>query len=464
MHSALGLVRHAGNEALLNALEMSVLAAQAGVPLHVHAEGLRGTGKTSILRAARRVLPPIRRVRGCLYNCDPERPHCPHHRHLDPAQLAALGEEWVPMPFREISHSARVGTAVGSIDLERLVDAAHPAAALLPGTIPQAHRGILFIDEINRLAETAPELADVLLDAMGTKPGRVQIEETGLPPVELPVAVTVWAASNPDEDPGPLEEIRRQLSDRFDLAVPMGRPSDAAVVAQILAAIEAAAPLPPAEGEVARLAALAQRLPGVRLPVGLRQAIADLHARFNLESLRAAQAMQFGVRLHACCVGRSEAELPDLAALAPLALHHRVDSDTLARVVAHLRALLAGRPEQVAGAAAPLPDRSLPAAGAPGSPGAFRPLPDAGPPMGQQSAAQATAPALWRRLWQGLLGAPPPSGLAPATPPGSTLHAMQTAVQIDPQQLAPTAPPAVARPIQALAPGELVRTEDELLR
>lgn len=458
MHSALGLVRHPGNESLLNAIEMSVLAAQAGVPLHLHAEGLRGTGKTSIMRAVRRILPPIRRIPGCLYNCDPARPHCPHHRHLDPAQVAALGEEWVPMPFREISPSARVGSAVGSLDLERLVDAAHPAAALLPGTIPQAHRGILFIDEINRLAETAPELADVLLDAMGTKPGRVQIEETGLPPVELPVAVTVWAASNPDEDPGPLEEIRRQLSDRFDLVVPMGRPAEAAVVAQILAVMEATAPLPPAEPEAARLAALAARLSGVALPLGIRQVIADLHARFSLESLRAAQAMQFGVRLHACCAGRSEAELTDLAQVAPLALHHRVDGETMSRVVTHLRALVAGRPEQVAGAATPLPARTPPPApsrdSAPPAPGARSDAAPAGTPG---------PPSIWRRLWHGLVGAPPSTARPAAGTTGTPgTAAPVAAVNTDPLQMPPVAPPAVARPIEALAPGELVRTEEEL--
>jgi len=52
---------------------------------------------------------------------------------------------------------------------------------MLPGTLPQAHRGIVLVDEVNRLADTAPELTDILLDAMGTKPGRVQIEETVYP-------------------------------------------------------------------------------------------------------------------------------------------------------------------------------------------------------------------------------------------------------------------------------------------
>lgn len=350
MDSVLGLVRHSGNDGLFRAIEMSLLATASGQPLHLHAEGLRGTGKTTIMRAVRRILPRIRRIKGCLYNCDPAYPHCPVHRALPAAEVAGLGEEWVPMPFLEISHSAKVGTVVGSIDLGRLVSPTQPEAALLPGTIPQAHRGIIFVDEINRLAETAPELADVLLDVMGTKPGRVQIEETGLPAVELPVQVTVWAASNPDEDPGPLEDIRRQLSDRFDFAVYTDRPGDAAVVAEILALTGGAVwhrPLSPADETRAelfrsRVAGRVTALRTVQVPQQLRQHVAEIYSRFNVESLRAVQAIQLGMRLTACLSDRNEPGPEDLARIAPLALRHRVDGETIKKVTAHLTALNAG--------------------------------------------------------------------------------------------------------------------------
>ena len=69
---------------------------------------------------------------------------------------------------------------------------------------------------------------------MGNKPGRLQIEEAGLPTVEITIQVSVWAASNPDEDPGPLEEVRRQLSDRFDMVVYMGRPGSVDAVVKML--------------------------------------------------------------------------------------------------------------------------------------------------------------------------------------------------------------------------------------
>jgi len=383
MESVLGLVRHSGNEGLLRAIEMSLLAAVSGQALHLHAEGLRGTGKTTIMRAARRVLPRIRRIKGCLYNCDPAYPHCPIHRRLTPDQVLMLEDEWVPMPFLEISHSAKVGSAVGSIDLGRLVNPGQPEAALLPGTIPQAHRGIIFVDEINRLAETAPELADVLLDVMGTKPGRVQIEETGIPSVELGVQVTVWAASNPDEDPGPLEEIRRQLSDRFDFVVYTDRPTDAAAVERILVAAEEvgrhrqASRVDDVRTEQWRtqLLARAASLPTVQMPQPLRQGVAELYSRFSLESLRAVQALQAGMRLAACLDKRQEASLEDLARVATLALRHRVDGETMKKITAHLVGLspkpegatvpAAARPRFPnisfgAAAVQPLPEKNVP--------------------------------------------------------------------------------------------------------
>lgn len=498
MEALLGLVRHKGNAALFSAVEMSVLSTLAGVPLHLHAEGLRGTGKTSILRAARHALPRIRRVRGCLYNCDPAAPHCPEHRHLAPGELERLGTEWVPMPFLEISHSAKVGTVVGSIDLGRLVNAAEPAAALLPGTLPQAHRGIVFVDEINRLAETAPELADVLLDAMGTRPGRVQIEETGLPPVEMPLVVSVWAASNPDEDPGPLEEIRRQLSDRFDFVIPTARPEEPSVVEAILSALEGdRRPAPPveagAEAQRARFGEAAGRLAGVRVPAWLRSEVAALYTRFGLESLRAPQAILWGVRLAACLAGRQEANWEDLALVAPLALQHRVEPETLGRIVQHLQALPVprtagaagaqggtqgiapgGEGRQIAGAAAGLP---VPAAGgsaqadarAPAPPADSPPAPPAGAapatpgPAGSPGAAQRQAGTPARRrdhlpLWQRLCswvrrGAARP-GMAGAGP----------ARGVDPARHPPEAPPHRARPLRTLPESRLVYTEQDLRR
>lgn len=384
-------IRHPGNEALHFALELSTLGVARGHPMHVHAEGLRGTGKTTGIRAAARLLPSILRIAGCVYNCDPAHPHCPLHRGLSPAEVVRLGTESVPAPFLEISPSAKIGTVVGAIDLARLTDAASPAAALLPGTLARAHRGVVFVDEVNRLADTAPELADALLDVMGTKPGRLQIEETGLAPVVLSCRVSVWAASNPDEEPGPLADIRRQLADRFDLGVAMRRPTETETVLAVLrradlgregdgsgatgpamaADLAEAAGGAGAEGSAApapegtpRLRLELQARGGQvapRFPQELRGLLARIYCECQVESLRAVEAWQAAASLSALRGGRPEVALEDVQRTAPLALRHRLDAEDLARVLARLEGSALGPEASGHGAAlagaAPAPSR-----------------------------------------------------------------------------------------------------------
>lgn len=310
---------------------MSAAAAGRGRPLHLHAEGPRGTGKTSVLRAARAALAPIVRVRGCPYNCDPEAPHCPVHRDWSRGALAEGGAERVPAPFLELSASAKLATAVGAIDLARLLDRSRPEAALLPGTLARSHRGVVFVDEINRLADVAPELTDALLDVMGTKPGRLQIEEAGLPPVELTVDVTVWAASNPDEEPGPLEQTRLQLADRFDLRVAVEPPRDAAVVFALLQqGLGAAAPAPD-PGAAPGWPQDAGSGPEAAWPAHLLRFLADFYVRSGLDSLRALAAWREAAGILAAREGRRRVEAGDVRRAARWTLRGRLDPEAAER-------------------------------------------------------------------------------------------------------------------------------------
>ncbi len=343
MKSYTQLARHEGNETLFEVVEMAIISMLWEVPLHLHSEGLRGTGKTTIMRAAKQIMPLMVRIKDCLYNCDPDRPHCPNHKHLSKEEVAAIGSETVPRPFLEISHSAKIGTIAGSIDLAKITNAANPSAAILPGIIPQAHRGVIFIDEINRLADTSPEITDILLDVMGTKPGRVQIEETGLPIVEIPVQASVWAASNPDEEPGPLQEIRRQLSDRFDLVVEMGRSDNPDEIADIL--IQSELRRQGKEDETIRkdlsqhlkkqqaLERIARNYVNLSMPDFLRNYIARLYVKYDLESFRAIEAIQHAALLNCALREREQVLVADILKVIPLALKHRVDIDTLTKIM-----------------------------------------------------------------------------------------------------------------------------------
>ncbi|MBS4022389.1 MAG: magnesium chelatase [Dethiobacter sp.] len=322
------LIFHQGNEELQRFIELGIFAAGLEIPFHFHVEGVRGTGKTTLIRAARSQLPLIEKIEGCFYNCRPDQPHCPVHQ----ASSGTLASQFTPMPFLEISHSAKVGTVAGSIDLEKLTAVDNPSAAVLPGTLPRAHRGIVFVDEINRLADTSPSLVDILLDAMGTKPGRVQIEETGLTPVELQLAVSVWAASNPDEEPGPLQEIRRQLSDRFDFAVRIERPSQAETVRAIINAGQNNVYTGTHGFSLNR-----EQFSTVTLEENVEKFLAETYIRFNLESIRAVQAARLGALLHAAWQGKYKADFTDLAAVLPAALRHRLEAPKLLEITQFMR-------------------------------------------------------------------------------------------------------------------------------
>lgn len=388
-------IRHKGNDSLFLALEMSLISTAAGIPMHVHAEGLRGTGKTTVMRWARNMAPGITRIRGCVYQCRPDFPHCPLHSAA--GCDGRMETERVPMPFIEIGHGAKLGTILGSVDLAKITDPREPQAALLPGAIPVANRGIVFIDEINRLAETAPEITDVLLSLMGTKPGKIKIEEVGLEPWEIHVSSSVWAASNPDEDPGPLEEIRRQLSDRFDVVVPVHRPSDPQVVQELLlsrslsrhqavpgpdsdrqawirqapdrqawdqpASDRQASERPASDRQGYNLQASdrwasygsswdrrpmwvrklsdsilkkAREIRNVTVPPEIVRYMANLYVEYNIESLRAIESLELTARCLAAIREKQEVSFDEISTVMPMVLRHRTEPIVLSEILKDL--------------------------------------------------------------------------------------------------------------------------------
>lgn len=329
------IVRHSGNRPLFDILDVSVAGTLTGIPVHVHAEGLRGTGKTTIIRAFKEVLPKINRIKGCLYNCDPIKPHCPQHRNLTSEQIKVLGIEQISMPFLEISPSAKKGTVVGSIDLKKLSSQDRPEASLLLGTIPKAHRGIIFVDEINRIADTSPEIVDLLLDVMGTKPGRIQIEEAGLPVLEIPVQVSVWAASNPDEEPGPLEDIRRQLSDRFDFTVKVERPTNPWVIKKIISSDISPEDNISVRRKMMQFVKVQNTVEQFEPTEEIKNILSSMYVDYNIESLRCIEACLQGIKIRSALSQRSPS-IDDIIFVAQCALRHRADVKDLNKILRNL--------------------------------------------------------------------------------------------------------------------------------
>ena len=132
--------------------------------------GEKGTAKSTLVRALTQVLPPIDVVAGDRFSTDPAEtnPASPDGAFGPDAPVQTR-----PVRLVELPVGATEDRVAGSIDLkEALSDG---AVQFDPGLLAQAHRGILYVDEVNLLHD---HLVDLLLDAAAM--GTVTVERDGI--------------------------------------------------------------------------------------------------------------------------------------------------------------------------------------------------------------------------------------------------------------------------------------------
>eukprot|EP00986_Skeletonema_menzelii_P012499 scaffold6916_cov143-Skeletonema_menzelii.AAC.9 len=167
--------------------------------------GGHGTGKSVLARSMSRIVPShIQIVRGSEYNIHPDL-----EDGVDSFLLQRLhdGEkitetEFIPTPIVQIPLGVMEDSLVGAVDLENSLETGTPIFS--PGLLAKAHRGILYIDDINLLDD---EVIDILIKVMSD--GCVNVEREGLS-VTYPCRPLVIASYNPEEG-----ELREHLHDRF---------------------------------------------------------------------------------------------------------------------------------------------------------------------------------------------------------------------------------------------------------
>ncbi|MGW2900018.1 putative cobaltochelatase [Streptomyces sp. NPDC001212] len=350
--------------------------------------GEKGTAKSTAVRALSALLPQVDVVPGCRFSCDPGSPDpaCPDGPH-EPGSGTARPARMIELPV-----GASEDRLVGALDIERAL--AEGVKAFEPGLLADAHRGILYVDEVNLLHD---HLVDLLLDAAAM--GASYVEREGVS-VRHAARFLLVGTMNPEEG-----ELRPQLLDRFGLTVEvaasrepdqrvevvrrrLAHDDDPAAFAARWAAEEAAVRQ--------RIVAARELLPSVRLGDGALRQIAATCAAFEVDGMRADIVMARTATALAAWAGRTDVLAEDVRQAALLALPHRrrrnpfdapgLDEDKLDETLQEF-----GGPED---------DDPDPGPDGPGG-GGGQPAPDDGGPQGGDTAAQAES---------GEGGEPQPSG------------------------------------------------------
>ncbi|MFH9721400.1 putative cobaltochelatase [Streptomyces sp. NPDC017254] len=277
--------------------------------------GEKGTAKSTAVRALAELLPAVPVVTGCRFSCDPGSPDpgCPDGPH-ETGPGSERAARMVELPV-----GASEDRLVGSLDIEKALS--EGVKAFEPGLLAAAHRGILYVDEVNLLSD---HLIDHLLDAAAM--GSSYVEREGVS-VRHAARFLLVGTMNPEEG-----ELRPQLLDRFGLTVEVAasrEPEQRVEVVRRRLAFEddpAAFAARWADEETAlrgRITAARALLPRVTLGDAVLLQIAATCAAFEVDGMRADIVMARAATALAAWAGRTEVTSEDVRQAALLALPHR---------------------------------------------------------------------------------------------------------------------------------------------
>jgi len=278
--------------------------------------GEKGTAKSTIVRGLVDILPKIKVNNRCAFNCHPDSDIL-----CSGCQGASLNQKPVfrPCPVITLPLNATEDRVAGGMDFDRAVK--EGKKFLLPGLLASAHRGILYVDEINLLDD---HIVDIILDAAASGENRVERESLSH---NHPSQFILVGTMNPEEG-----DLRPQLLDRFGLCVEVSAEKDPEIRMDLMITREAYDHDPCKFNQefiletrtLAQAIVTARKLfPRVRMPGHLRSFIAELVTSHHVAGHRADLVIEQVARAHASYMGNLEVSVEDISRVAHFALLHR---------------------------------------------------------------------------------------------------------------------------------------------
>jgi magnesium chelatase subunit D len=303
-----------GQESIKLALLLNAISPIIGGVL---IRGHKGTAKSTAVRALAHLLPDIEVVAGCPFGCAPADASevCPH------CVVTTLERQSLlrPAALVELPLGATEDRVVGTLDIERALKMGEKHFE--PGLLAAAHRGLLYIDEVNLLSD---HIVDILLDAAAM--GVNYVEREGIS-ASHPASFILVGTMNPEEG-----ELRPQLLDRFGLAVDVQAERDVEVRAEVVRRRIAfdhdperflVQWLEAEQAERARLLAARRQLPAVCLDDAMLRLITGICTDFDVDGMRADITMYRAAVALAAYEGRTQVSEDDIRRVAQLVLLHR---------------------------------------------------------------------------------------------------------------------------------------------